>query len=112
VEYPPDLGDPVVVRRIVSAGTDLQLATLTHGVVGAAMAAQADAAVAATLIVEVLGMAAALVDNHDKRVATDAVRLWRVAFVPAILRPDSPSPAAARRSLRRYLRALELTVTD
>lgn len=110
-EYPPDLRDPFVLRRIVSAGTDLQLATLTHGVVGAAMAAAADAAVSAGLIVDVIRMAAALVGNHDDRVASDAFRLWRVTFVPGILRPDSPSPVAARTSLRRYLHALEQATT-
>jgi hypothetical protein len=106
-EYPPDLHDPVVLRRIVSAGTDLQLATLTHGVVGAAMAADSDATVAAGLVVDVIRMAAALVDDHDERVAADAFRLWRAIFVPGILRPDSASPASAKVSLRRYLHALE-----
>lgn len=109
-EFPPDLRDSVVLRRMVSAGTDLQLATLTHGVVGAAMAVETDATVAAGLIVDVIRMAAALVDNHDDRVASDALRLWRVTFVPGVLRPNSPSPAAARTSLRRYLHALAAQV--
>lgn len=105
-EYPPDLRDPVVLNRIVSAGTDLQLATLTHGVVGAAMAAESDPTVTAAQIVDVITMAAALVANRDELVAANAFRLWRMAFTPGILRPDSASPPAAKVSLRRYLHAL------
>lgn len=105
--YPPDTDDPLVLRRMVSMGCDLQLATLMDGLVGAAMMRAPEGGTGARLVVSAVRKAAALLGADPERAVRDTFRVWRVAFLPGVLRPDSPVPGAAREALRAYAHALE-----
>ncbi|MCX5361590.1 hypothetical protein OG864_23050 [Streptomyces sp. NBC_00124] len=108
--YPPDTDDPLVLRRMVGMGCDLQLAMLMDGLVGAAMMRVPESETGARLVVSVVRKAAAMLGAAPERAARDTFRVWRVAFLPGVLRPDSPTTEAARERLRTYAHALEETV--
>ncbi|WP_371669796.1 hypothetical protein OG985_20430 [Streptomyces sp. NBC_00289] len=105
--YPPDTDNPAVLRRMLRMAGDLQLATLLHALVSTATLRGPGLKTAPELIVAAMRMAGSLLGVDDERVAWDAFRLWRVRFLPEILRPESPSREDAKVNLRRYAHALE-----
>ncbi|WRZ91198.1 hypothetical protein OHB54_20225 [Streptomyces sp. NBC_01007] len=106
-KYPPDIDDPVVLRRIVRMGNDLQLVTLMDALVGAATARGPGLDVSAPLVVDAVRMAGTFLGVHNERVVADTFRMWRVKILPDVLRPDSPSGEAVKADLRLYAHALE-----
>jgi hypothetical protein len=108
--YPPDTDSPVVLRRMVHMGGDLQMATLMHALVGAATVGGPGLDEAPQLVVAAVRMAGSLLGVDGERVASDAFRMWRVKFLPDILRPDSPSREGSKVSFRNYAHALEALV--
>ncbi|MFF5494655.1 hypothetical protein [Streptomyces aquilus] len=113
-EYPPDVDDPLVLRRMLAMGADLQLTRLMEGLVGAAMVRGPGVARSTPLVVVVMRRAAALLSSDGERAVSvsDVFRMWRVAFLPGVLRPDSPAPEEARAGLRAYAHALEGVLLD
>ncbi|MFD5315737.1 hypothetical protein [Streptomyces sp. NPDC127098] len=109
--FPPDIDDPTVVRRMVATGSDLQLTEFMHALVGAARVRGPGLERAVGLIVEAVGRAGLLLGRTDRRVPQDTFRMWRVAHLPRLLRPDSPATDAAKVALRGYAHALEDVVT-
>jgi len=106
-EYPPNVDNPAVIRRMFDAGVDLQLATLINSLVGAAMVRGSGVESSSDLIVDAVRTAGLLIGIDEAGVASDAFRLWRVAFLPAVLRPDSVALESVRGNLREYVRTLE-----
>ncbi|MFI6487665.1 hypothetical protein [Streptomyces sp. NPDC050564] len=105
--YPPDIDDPGVVRRMVHMGNDLQLATFMHALVGAATARGPGLDAAPALVVAAVRMAGSLLGVDGERVVSDTFRMWRVKFLPDILRPGSPSHEGGKANVRKYAHALE-----
>jgi hypothetical protein len=105
--YPPDTEDPAVLRRMVHMSNDLQLANLMHALVGAATVRGPGLGAAPGLIVAAVRMAGSLLGVDSERVASDTFRMWRVKFLPDILRPDAPSREGAKDNFRKYAHALE-----
>ncbi|MCW8379507.1 hypothetical protein [Streptomyces justiciae] len=108
-EYPPNVDDPLVLRRMLGMGADLQLARLMEGLVGVAVARGPGVERGTTLVVAAMRRAAALA---VPRSVSDVFRMWRVAFLPGVLRPDSPTPETARTGVRAYAHALEGVLLD
>ncbi|WP_326597943.1 hypothetical protein [Streptomyces sp. NBC_01803] len=106
--YPFDAGDPAVIRRMVGMGADLQLTHFLHALVAAALVRRPDPGRAAGLIADALRTACALLGGAEPGIA---FRMWRVTFLPAILRPDSEVPGGARTLWRAYAHALEALLT-
>ncbi|MGW1216268.1 hypothetical protein ACWD5F_42215 [Streptomyces sp. NPDC002499] len=104
--YPPDTDDPVVRRRMLDMGSDLQSVTLLHALVGTAAVRGPGLATAPRLIVSAVRMAGSLVGADGDRVVADVFRMWRVAFLPDLLRPNAPTRAGAKESLRDYAHEL------
>lgn len=69
-EYPPDVDNPTVLRRLLAAATDLQLATLMDGLVDAAVAKAADQDTAVPWVIDAIRLAASLA--HADRGVTPA----------------------------------------
>lgn len=109
-EFPPDLDDPIVLRRMLSAATDLQLAILMDSLVDAAVAATEPAA-AASWIIDAVGIATRLAYANPAPSPLEVFRLWRVAFVPDALRPDSVTPKPVQVRMRLCMLALEAKVS-
>ncbi|WP_405925306.1 hypothetical protein [Streptomyces sp. NBC_00035] len=105
--YPPATDDPAVLRRMVHMGNDLQLATLMHALVGAATVRGPGLEAASALVVTAVRMAGSLLGVDRERVTSDIFRMWRVKFLPDILRPDSPSREGSKEEFRKYAHALE-----
>ncbi|MET7451228.1 hypothetical protein ABZT03_04880 [Streptomyces sp. NPDC005574] len=105
--YPPDTDDPAVLRRMLHMAGDLQLTTLMHALVGTATVRGPGLQAAPGLIVTVVRMAGSLLGVDDERVVSDVFRMWRVTFLPDLLRPDAPAREGAKESFRRYAHALE-----
>ncbi|MFD5817973.1 hypothetical protein [Streptomyces sp. NPDC127038] len=110
--YPPRTDDPAVLRRIVRTGGDLQLTGFLDALVGAATARGPAPGTAVPLVADAVRMAGSLLGVHDERLVPDTFRMWRVKYLPDVLRPDSPSGEAVKADLRRYARALEGLVED
>ncbi|GAA5026857.1 hypothetical protein [Streptomyces siamensis] len=105
--YPPDTDDPVVLRRMVHMGGDLQLTTLLNALVGAASVRDSGPEAVAPLVVDTVRTAGSLLDADLERVASDTFRMWRVSFLPDVLRPDSPAEKSVKAGLRAYAHVLE-----
>lgn len=105
-EYPPDVHDSAVVRRLLDAGTDLQLANFMNALVDTAMARGPGLESSSALIIDAVRMAGSLLGIHRGSLASDAFRLWRVAFLQNVLLPDSIAPENTRKDLRKYVRVL------
>ncbi|MFD5629510.1 hypothetical protein [Streptomyces sp. NPDC127072] len=108
--YPPAVDDPLVLRRMVRMGSDLQLATLMHALVGAAVVRGPGLAAAPELVVGAVRAAGSLLSLDTDHSASDVFRMWRVKFLPDILRPDAPAREGAKEGLRQFAHALEARI--
>ncbi|MGW5636818.1 hypothetical protein [Streptomyces sp. NPDC003832] len=105
--YPPDTGDPAVLRRMLRMGADLQSTALMDALVGVATVRGPGPAKAPGLIVDAVREAGELLGTDGGQLARDAFRMWRVAHLPSALRPNAPTPPEARERVRAYAHALE-----
>ncbi|TDC65227.1 hypothetical protein [Streptomyces hainanensis] len=104
--YPFDADDPVVVRRMVTMGADLQSVAFLHALVAAAtVRTDADPARLAEGIAEALRVSCALLGGVTSPAAT--FRAWRVARLAGILQPGPAVPEDARTRWRDYAHRLE-----
>jgi hypothetical protein len=85
----------------------LQLATLMHALVGAATVRGPGVAAASALVLAVVRRAGSLLGVDSERVAADTFRMWRVTFLPNLLRPDARSCEGDRVNYRKHAHALE-----
>ena len=94
VPRPPGrLEEPALVRRMCRIGADLQLTRLLQALVTVALAAGTGAGEGAEGIARILQGAARLADPVEGGITpADIHRMWRVAHLPAILRPASEAP--------------------
>lgn len=97
-----DLAEPRVVRRMCRMGADLQLARFLQALITAAICAEVEERAGAAHIAEILGIASDLADSSGRNSPETAFRMWRVAHLPAILRPDSDAPQSGRAAFRAY----------
>ncbi|WP_329336014.1 hypothetical protein OG866_18390 [Streptomyces sp. NBC_00663] len=111
-EYPPGVDNPRVLGRMLGMGADLQLTRLMEGLVGAAIVRGPGVERGAPLVVAAVRSAAALLGPDRRCSMTEVFRMWRVAFLPGVLRPDSPTPEGARAGVRAYAHALEGVLLD
>ncbi|MET9408702.1 hypothetical protein ABZX90_23490 [Streptomyces sp. NPDC002935] len=105
--YPPEVDDPAVLRRMVRMGGDLQLVTFIDALLGTATVRGPGPDTAVPLVVDAVRTAGSLLGVQSDRAAADAFRMWRVKFLPDILRPDSPSSTEDKARLRAYAHGLE-----
>ncbi|WP_052849598.1 hypothetical protein [Streptomyces avicenniae] len=105
--FPPDMADPAVVDRLLGMGGDLQLTAFLDALVGAAGTGGGDVAATTALIAEAVRAVAGLLGREGDAALRDTFRMWRVAHLPGVLRPDSPAPEEARVWTRAYAHALE-----
>ncbi|MFD4524764.1 hypothetical protein ACFWP7_12745 [Streptomyces sp. NPDC058470] len=54
-----------------------------------------------------LALAVDLADDAGRSSVADTFKMWRVAFLPGILRPDSTAPEYGKRAFRAYAHTLE-----
>jgi hypothetical protein len=102
------LEEPALVRRMCRIGADLQLTRLLQALVTAALAAGTESGEGAVGIAEILRAACGLVEPDRARTTPDEVqRMWRVAHLPAILRPASDAPDWGKAGYRAYDAELE-----
>ncbi|WP_031105222.1 hypothetical protein [Streptomyces sp. NRRL S-146] len=129
VPQPPErLEEPALVRRMCRIGSDLQLTRLLQALVTAALAAGTEPGEGAAGIVEILRVACGLAEPGRAGVTSadpgragvtsaepgragitpaDVHRIWRVAHLPAILRPASDAPGWGKAGYRAYDAELE-----
>ncbi|MFR9726034.1 hypothetical protein ACL02R_22095 [Streptomyces sp. MS19] len=105
-DYPPDMADPAVVDRMLGMGGDLVLTAFLHALVGAAGVRGGGLAENVPLVAEAVRLVAGLLGRDGDAALRDTFRMWRVAHLPGILRPDAPTPAAAKATCRAYAHAL------
>ncbi|MFD9466465.1 hypothetical protein [Streptomyces sp. NPDC060027] len=105
--YPPQIDDPAVLRRMVRMGGDLQLVTLMDALVGTATVRSPGPDTAVPLVVDAVRTAGSLLGVQSDRAAADTFRMWRVTFLPGVLRPDSSSSTEVKARFRAYAHGLE-----
>ncbi|MBB6076305.1 hypothetical protein [Streptomyces paradoxus] len=112
VPRPPErLEEPALVRRMCRIGADLQLTRLLQALVTAALAAGTGAGEGVEGIARILRGAARLADPVEGGITpADIHRMWRVAHLPAILRPASEAPEWGKAGYRTYDAELERLV--
>ncbi|MFF5311181.1 hypothetical protein [Streptomyces massasporeus] len=102
------LEEPELVRRMCRIGADLQLTRLLQALVTAALAAGTEPGEGAVGIAEILRVACGLAEPGRARITpAEAHRMWRVAQLPAILRPASDAPDWGKAGYRAYDAELE-----
>ncbi|MFF8776908.1 hypothetical protein ACF07W_06540 [Streptomyces sp. NPDC015140] len=101
------LEEPVLVRRMCRMAADLQLTLLLQALVTAAVAADTDAPRGAEQIVEVLTIACTLADPSGRSTPGLVFRMWRVAHLPGVLRPESDAPEEGKAGFRAYDQVLD-----
>jgi hypothetical protein len=107
-EPPERLEEPELVRRMCHIGADLQLTRLLQALVTAALAAGTESGEGAVGIAEILRVACGLAEPGRARITPAEVhRMWRVAHLPAILRPASDAPDWGKAGYRAYGAELE-----
>ncbi len=102
-----ELAEPRVVQRMCRMGADLQLTQFLQALITAAICAEVEERAGAAHIAEILGIASDLVDASGRSSPETAFRMWRVAHLPGILRPDSEAPESGRAAFRAYDYELE-----
>jgi hypothetical protein len=112
IPQPPErLEEPALVRRMCRIGADLQLTRLLQALVTAALAAGTEPREGAARIVVILRVACGLAEPADARTTPANVhRMWRVAHLPALLRPASDAPDWGKAGYRAYDAELERLV--
>jgi hypothetical protein len=108
--YPPEVGDPAVLRRMVRMGGDLQLVAFMDALVGTATVRGPGPDTAVPLVVEAVRTAGSLLGVRSGRAVADTFRMWRVTSLPDTLRPDSSSSAEAKTQFRAYAHGLEAVI--
>lgn len=106
-EYSSDLNNPQSVRRMASAGADLQLVRFTHAMVGVAVAVGQPVDASSELIVEAVRRAAGLVGAENAGAAREIYRMWRASLLPQVLMQTSASPNSVKTGYRSFAHALE-----
>ncbi|MET7391496.1 hypothetical protein ACFYPT_41010 [Streptomyces sp. NPDC005529] len=106
-QYPPDLDDPIVLRRMVRMGSDLQLVIFVDALVGTSTVRGPGPEFSVPLVVDAVRRAGDFLGLRGERVVSDTFRMWRVKYLPDILRPDSNAPDAVKGNLRAQAHALE-----
>lgn len=106
-EFLDRLDQPPVVRRMCRMAADLQLTEFLGAVIGTAVQAETEAGQGAPRIVDVLAIACDLADATGGTAPAQVFRTWRVAQLPGILDPRSPTPAHLKAGFRVYDEALE-----
>lgn len=108
-EFLDRLGEPPVVRRMCRMAADLQLTEFLEALIGVAVRAEkeTEAGQSAARIVDVLTTACDLADATGGTTPAQVFRMWRVARLPQILAPRSPTPAYLKAGFRLYDEALE-----
>jgi hypothetical protein len=106
-----ELVEPPVVRRMCRMGADLQLTQFLQALITAAICADVEERAGAAHIAEILGIASDLADPSDRSSPETAFRMWRVAHLPDILRPNSTASESGRAAFRAYDRELEKVLT-
>ncbi|MFF6875500.1 hypothetical protein ACFY9S_09330 [Streptomyces sp. NPDC012474] len=102
------LEEPALVRRMCRIGADLQLTRLLQALVTAALAAGTEPGEGAAGIAEILRVACGLVEpGRALIIPAEVHRMWRVAHLPAILRPASDAPEWGKTGYRAYDAELE-----
>lgn len=106
-EYSSDLNNPQSVRRMASAGADLQLVRFTHAMVGVAVTVGQPVDASSELIVEAVRRAAGLVGAENAGAAREIYRMWRASLLPQVLMQTSASPNSVKTGYRSFAHALE-----
>ncbi|MCX3285610.1 hypothetical protein OR263_02510 [Streptomyces sp. NEAU-H22] len=107
-EPPERLEEPELVRRMCRIGADLQLTRLLQALVSAALDAGTESGEGAAGIAEILRVACGLAEPCRAGITpADVHRMWRVAHLPAILRPASDAPDWGKAGYRAYDAELE-----
>ncbi|MFB7332536.1 hypothetical protein ACFC00_12890 [Streptomyces adustus] len=101
------LKDPRAVRRMCRMGADLQLTRLLDASVTAGIAAGVAAEEGGGLAVGIVRDACDLVDDAGRSTPEGVFRMWRVANLPDILRPDAGAPEYGKAGYRAYDAELE-----
>ncbi|WP_146046191.1 hypothetical protein [Streptomyces cahuitamycinicus] len=102
------LEEPEMVWRMCRVGADLQLTRLLQALVTAALAAGTEPGEGAAGIAEILRVACGLVEpGRALIIPAECHRMWRVAHLPAILRPASDAPEWGKTGYRAYDAELE-----
>ncbi|MEV6197330.1 hypothetical protein AB0M19_33595 [Streptomyces sp. NPDC051920] len=101
------LKDPRVVRRMCRMGADLQLARLLDALVTAGIAAGVAAMEGGILAAEIVRIACDLVEDAGRSTPEGVFRMWRVAELPDVLRPDSGAPESGKAGYRAFDAELE-----
>ncbi|MET9768639.1 hypothetical protein [Streptomyces sp. NPDC006415] len=95
------------VQRMLRAGSDLQMARLLHALVGAAVFRNEIVEAPAPKIARIMRNAATLLGIDPNDASLLAFRMWRTAFLPAILMPSTLAPAATQKAYREFAHELE-----
>lgn len=101
------LEEPAVVRRMCRMAADLQLTYFLQALITSAIAAGTEPRQGAAGVAEVLGIAADLADATGGSAPVYVFRMWRVAHLPGILRPESDAPGSGRAGFQAYDEMLE-----
>ncbi|WP_299538384.1 hypothetical protein [uncultured Streptomyces sp.] len=110
-EYSPNMGIPQDIRRMLSAGGDLQLVAFMHALIGAAVAGGQPAESTSHLILEAIQRACTVAGIHESGSDRTTYRMWRVAHLPAILMPHARSSEAVKTGYRSFAHAIERMVS-
>ncbi|MFS8202680.1 hypothetical protein ACLVWQ_28845 [Streptomyces sp. CWNU-52B] len=102
-----ELDEPVRVRRMCRMAADLQLSHFLQALITAAIVAGTEAGRGAEQVAGILRLAAGLADESGRSAPTVIFRMWRVAHLPGILRPESDAPESGKAAFRAYDGALE-----
>lgn len=106
-----DLEQRDVVRRMCHMAADVQMTYLLQALVTAAIVSGGDVRQGAARIVDALALASGLADETGRTAPALVFRMWRVAHLPALLRPDAGTPEQGKAAFRAYDQALEALTT-
>ncbi|MFF0332580.1 hypothetical protein ACFYUM_08340 [Streptomyces fimicarius] len=106
-EFSPQLESAESVQRMLRAGNDLQMTRLLHALVGAAVCRHEIVKTSAPRIACTLRNAANLLGVDPSDAAHITFRMWRTAFLPAILMPSTSASATTRALYRGFAHELE-----
>lgn len=106
-EFSPQLGNADSVQRMLRTGSDLQMTRLLHALVGVAVFRQEIAETSTPRIAYILRNTANLLRIDLDDAAHITFRMWRTAFLPAILMPSPPASATTRALYRGFAHELE-----